>query len=261
MPKTRAHDECEIDGGDPLTDVDGNAELQPGLSSSRPVITCTSGTPYWDSVDGDEDGADPTVDPVTYVLEAAGISDPEADYGAVGRGKAASVKLSMPTPSYFEVVPANQPVSRTRAETAVFKGGTSKDVKMGKTLKYEIQLVNRDGVEVGPNPFEDSDGDQDYIVTIEKQRVLETEDGDDTLSDGSRAIVSVTQMRPDGDGKIKIVVTNPDPAAGLPNNDVLVHCHGGEGRGQQPPLGRRDRQCVGAPPDRRRASSHQPRSP
>jgi hypothetical protein len=212
-PRNSGHDECEIDGGDPLTDVDGNAELQPGLSSSLPVITCTEGTPYWYNV-GVAD-----VDPATYVLQAAGISDPEADYmlwawtGSFGDTVGADTEL-------FEVVPANQLVSRTRARTAVFSGGTSHDVKMGQTLNYEIQLVNQSGRPVGPNPFDDVDGDQDYIVTIEKQRV---EEGDDTTAvAGSRAIVSVTQMRPDDDGKFKIVVTNPDPAAGVPNDDVRV---------------------------------------
>ena len=57
-------------------------------------------------------------------------------------------------------------------------------------------------------------------MTIEKQRVQESDDSTEVA--GSRAIVSVTQMRPDDDGKIKIVVTNPDPAAGVPDYDVRV---------------------------------------
>ena len=208
------HDVCEIDGGDPVTDADGNAELQPGLEGGRPVIACTSGTPYRRHVDDDPT----TVDyPFTYVLEAAGLSDSEADYklwawtGSFGETVGADTEL-------FEVVPANQLISRTRAVTAVFTGGTSHKVRMGQTLNYEIQLVNQNGDPVGPNPFEDSDGDQDYIVTIEKQQLS----ADGTTDTDSRKLVSVTQRRPDDDGKIKIVVTNPDPAAGVPNPDVQV---------------------------------------
>ena len=189
-------DPCEIDAGDARTDVEGNVELEPGSGGSRPTITCEAGTPY--AVDGAT---------VRYRLEAAGLSDPDADYklwawmGDFGDTVNSGTDL-------FEAVPANQQDSRTDAVTAVFSGGTRNTVKMGSSLVYEIQLVDNMGRPVGPNPT----GNQDYTVTIRKR------------AEGASAVtISEVQRRsPDSDGNIRIVVTHPDSVAGADNPDFDV---------------------------------------
>ena len=206
---------CQIDGGDTRTDIYGNAILKPGLLGGRAVIVCIAGTPY----------AGETLN--TYRLEAAGIDDPAYDYklwawtGVFGDTVGSDTEL-------FEAVPANQLDERTRAVTAVFSGGTHHPaVRMGSTLVYEIQLVDDMGRPVGPNPAGDVDSDQDYMVTITKQRnVL-------TLNNATppvlvpatvqpRPTVSVTQMTPDNDGNIRIVITNPDSNIASNSADVTV---------------------------------------
>ena len=196
---------CEIDSGDDRTDIDGNADFQPGLLGGRPVITCAAGTAYANETDP------------TYRLEALGVDDPEAEYklwawtGSFGDAVDDDTEL-------FEAVPANFPDRRTRAVTALFSGGTSHpNAKMGSALIYEIQLVDFRGRPVGPNPVGDVDSAQDYIVTVEKQKLAS-----DGVTPLGQALRTVTPMTPDSDGNIKIVVTNPDSVIGQDDPDVRV---------------------------------------
>ena len=210
---------CQIDGGDTRTDIDGNAILKPGLLAGQPVIVCIAGAPY----------AGETLN--TYRLEAAGVDDPDYDYklwawqGVFGDTVGSDTEL-------FEAVPANQLERRTRAVTAVFSGGNGYHVRMGSTLVYEIQLVDYLGRPVGPNPAGDVDSDQDYMVTITKQRNVlvrvDHDDNDETplvsrpADPQPRPTVSVTQMTPDNDGNIRIVITNPDSNIARNSADVTV---------------------------------------
>ena len=200
---------CEIDGGDTRTDIDGNAILKPGLGGEPPVIACATGTAYAGETDP------------TYRLEAAGVDDPDFDYklwawtGEFGDTVGSDTEL-------FEALPANQLERRTRAVTAVFSGGTSnRAVRMGSTLVYEIQLVDYLGSPVGPNPAGDFDSDQDYIVTITKQRNVLADDGSAAPAQ-PRPTVSVTQERPDDDGNIRIAITNSDSNIAINSPDVTV---------------------------------------
>jgi hypothetical protein len=207
---------CQIDGGDTRTDIYGNATLKPGLGGSPPVIACATGTAYAGETDP------------TYRLEAAGVDDPAYDYQLwAWRGEFGDTVDS--DTELFEAVPANQLRRRTRAVTAVFSGGTHHPaVRMGSTLVYEIQLVNYLGRPVAPNPAGDVDSDQDYIVTITKQRtvLVDTDPTDDIgpvpAADQPRPTVSVTQMTPDNDGTIRIVITNPDSNIASNSPDVTV---------------------------------------
>ena len=205
-PANPGFEACEIDGGDTRTDIDGNAELKPGLGGGPAVVVCTTGTPYnLNDLRSEDD--------VSYRLEATGLADSEADFkmwawtGVFGDIVDADTDL-------VETVPANQLTRRTRAVTAVFSGGIPGpwQVKMGSTLNYEIQLVNFRGRPVGPNPAGDTDSAQDFIVTVQK-----TPAGTE-----GPLTVSVTQMSPDDDGNIKIVVANPDPEIGTPSPNVAV---------------------------------------
>jgi hypothetical protein len=189
-------DPCAIDAGDARTDVGGNVELEPGTGGGRATITCETGTAY--AVDGDV---------VKYRLEAAGLVDDEAEYklwawtGSFGDTVNSNTDL-------FEAVPANQQHARTAAVTAVFSGGTPYMAKMGSAVAYEIQLVDRMGRPVGPNPS----GNQSYTVTIQTRDV----------GTSDVTIRSVATRTPDSDGNIRIVVTNPDPVIGIDNTDVEV---------------------------------------
>ena len=86
--------------------------------------------------------------------------------------------------------------------SAVLSGGARYEVKMGRTLVYEIQLVDSMGRSVGPNPT----GNQAFIVTVAKRNLDSTGD----VVTGNRQLLSETVRTPDSDGKIRIVVTNPD---------------------------------------------------
>ena len=205
---------CAIDAGDGRTDVDGNIELMPGFGGGYATITCQTGTEYADR--------SPTMITPTYRLEAAGLINEEADYklwawtGSFGDTVDSDTQL-------FEAVPANQQHRRTAAVTAVFSGGTRYDVKMGSALVYEIQLVDREGRPVGPNPT----GNQAYNVTIQtRDRVIgQSPPAPVTLR-------SVETRTPDSDGYIRIVVTHPDPIIGDDSDpdvevSVMVERHPG----------------------------------
>ena len=196
---------CEIDAGDARTDATGNVKLQPGSGGARPTITCLAGTPYRTAVD---QYASQTS--ITYRLEAAGLVDPEAEYKAWAWTGSFGDTVDSNT-DLFEAVPANQPHPRTAAVTAVFSGGKphpNDKVKMGSSLVYQIQLVDRWGQPVGPNPS----GNQSYTVTIQTR-----DPGSSTVT-----IKSVETRTPDDDGNIRIVVRNPDPIVGIDNDDVEV---------------------------------------
>jgi len=196
-------DECTIDAGDARTDVDGNVLLKPGLGGGLPTITCQTGTPYAAETNP------------TYVLEAAGLIDPEAEYklwawaGSFGDTVDSSTDL-------FLAVPANRITGLNPAVSAVISGGTRDTVKMGRALVYEVQLVDNRGRPVGPNPT----GNQAYTVTVQKREI--TDATTDPVTTGPTRIISVDTRLPDGNGKFRIVVTNPDPVIGVDNDDVQV---------------------------------------
>ena len=195
---------CEIDAGDARTDVAGNVELQPGSGGGYATIVCQTGTAYLNE------------DDPTYRLDASGLVDPDAEYrlwawmGSFGDTVGSDTDL-------FEAVPANQQHSRTAAESAVFSGGSRYTVKMGRALIYEIQLVDYLGRPTGPNPS----GNQDFTVTVRKRAYDVDAQGAETPGSVIN-ITNVERRSPDSDGKIRIVVFNPDPVIGSNNPDFDV---------------------------------------
>ena len=195
---------CEIDAGDARTDVDGNAMFEPGTGGGRATISCAAGTPY----------AGETT--ATYRLEAAGLDDPDAEYRLWAWSGDFGDTVSDDT-ELFEAVPANQQSGRTPAVSAIFSGGSRYQLRMGSALVYEIQLADRMGRPVGPNPT----GNQDFTVTVRKRAYTIANDG--TESAGTNiTITTVERVSPDSNGHIRIVVTNPDPVIGSNNPDFDV---------------------------------------
>lgn len=195
---------CEIDAGDARTDVDGNAMFQPGSGGGRATVTCAAGTAY-----AGENSP-------TYRLDAAGLADPDAEYRLWAWSGGFGDTVNDDT-ELFEAVPANRQSARTAAVSAILKGGSRYQLRMGSALVYEIQLADRMGRPVGPNPT----GNQDFTVTVRKRAY--TIAGDGTESAGTTVTVTTVQrMSPDSDGHIRIVVTNPDPVIGSNNPDFDV---------------------------------------
>jgi hypothetical protein len=224
-PSFEGFGKCEIDLGDPQTDADGNVTMAPG-SSSGPTFACSA------------PGAAPRVAPNgrgvtsvgTYTVETAGVTDLEANYrvwawtGDLGDEIGTSTEL-------FEVGASNAQSGRRSAVAAVFSGGTAYEVRMGHTLTYKIQLVDVNGMPVGPNPG----ADHSYTVrtvtatggsatTDLSARPTFTETGDMSGLSGGTVLSNVPETRvPDSNGLIEITVRVPDPRPGPANDDASRH--------------------------------------
>ncbi len=199
-------DDCTIDIGDAETDAEGNAMLKPGSSAATPISCAATGAaPVGVTAGG------------TYSVETPGSTNPDAASGlwAWTGGFGDSIDEST---ERFEVVPAHSKTRQSTAVAAVVSGGTSFTVKMGQTLTYTIQLVDRNGKPVGPNPGADhsytvttvtaTGATANTLTTAEATSVPATPAG----VTGGTVVSNIPQTRqPDNSGKITITVRVPDP--------------------------------------------------
>ena len=119
---------CQIDQGEQVTNDDGNHVFTEIGSAGRPTMICG------------------------YTLKASGLDDPDSKYGIwAWTGEYGDI-VDRDTVRVAPESANSQSGLRTPA-SALFSGGTSYDAKMGSdTLNYTIQLLDRNGVPVGPEP-------------------------------------------------------------------------------------------------------------
>ena len=202
---------CQIDQGEQSTNEMGNHVFTEIGSAGRPTMICG------------------------YTLKASGLDDPDSKYGiwawtgeygdTVGR----DTDLTVPEP-------ANAQSGLRTPASALFSGGTSYDLKMGTdTLSYTIQLLDRNGDPVGPEP----DVNRTFSVTT---FVINLGNADgatrptnpvdlfaSTLAPAARKATET--LRPDSNGRISIRIPHPDPNGVADYADVLVVVSVGLGGG------------------------------
>ena len=208
---------CQIDQGEQSTNEMGNHVFTEIGSAGRPTMICG------------------------YTLKASGLDDPDSKYGiwawtgehgdTVGR----DTDLTAPEP-------ANAQSGLRTPASALFSGGTSYDAKMGSdTLNYTIQLLDRNGDPVGPEP----DVNRTFSVTTYvlnlgnadgAPRPTTTVDlASNTLAPTARKATET--MRPDSNGRIPIRIPHPDPNGPTADfADVLVVVTVELGGGAEPGL-------------------------
>ncbi len=213
---------CEIDLGDPETDADGNVTMSPG-SSSGPTFECATAGAAPRSADRG------VAAHKTYTVETPGVTDLDANYrlwawtGEVGDEIGANTEL-------VEVGPSNAQTRRSAAVAAVFDGGTNYKVRMGQTLTYTIQLVDRYGEPVGPNPG----ANHAYNVRIRAvtggsvapilnpAAFIADSSPTGLAAGGTYLFDNAETMTPDRNGLITIPVRVPDPHPVTDNADAAV---------------------------------------
>ena len=119
---------CQIDQGEQRTDDYGNHVFTEIGSAGRPTTICG------------------------YTLKSSGLDDPDSKYGIwawtgdYGDTVDRDTDLTVPES-------ANAQTGLRTPASALFSGGTDYQLKMGTdTLNYTIQLLDRNGAPVGPEP-------------------------------------------------------------------------------------------------------------
>ena len=188
---------CRIDSGEQQTDKMGNHVFTQIGSAGRPTQICG------------------------YTLKASGLDDPDSKYGIWAWTGDYGDIVGRDT-DLVEPGSANSQTGLRTPASAVFSGGTKYDLKMGTdTLAYTIQLLDRNGNPVGPEP----DVNRTFSVTTYVIALDDRTTGIDlstgTLSPTARKATET--MTPDSNGRISIRIPHPDPDG--PNSDhadVLV---------------------------------------
>ena len=205
---------CQIDHGDETTDDHGNAVFGVGAGSrDQGDVACSNGIPY------------------TFPagLRDAALRDLSGDFtvwvwsGALGDIVEADTAL-------FEPVPAKVTRPPATAVNAVVSGGTSRHVKMGRTLTYTVQLVDSNGGPVAP--FEEGEHAFTAVVVTTRQRIdagVHIEDDPGTVENEALDLSTDTARLgfsrpfvPDRFGRFTVTVRNPDPTPSTDDRDVWV---------------------------------------
>ena len=193
---------CQIDQGEQRTGDMGNHVFTEIGSAGRPTMICG------------------------YTLTASGLDDPDSKYGiwawtgeygdTVGRDTVRTVPE-----------PANMQTGLRTPASALFSGGTSYDLKMGSdALSYTIQLLDRSGAPVGPEPdVNRTFSVTTYVISLGNagpaERPTEAVDlSGSTLAPAARKATET--MTPDSNGRIAIRIPHPDPNGRADYADVLV---------------------------------------
>ena len=192
---------CQIDQGEQQTGKTGNHVFTEIGSAGRPTMICG------------------------HTLEASGIDDPDSKYGIWAwtgeHGDTVGNDTVRAVPE-----PANTPSALSTPASALFSGGTNYNLKMGSDkLNYTIQLLDRDGDPVGPEP----DMNRSFDVTTYVINVGGAE-GVDRLTTVNlvtglllpAARKATETIRPDSNGRIAISLPHPDPNGSADYADVLV---------------------------------------
>ena len=189
---------CQIDAGEQQTDDDGNHVFNEIGSAGRPTQICG------------------------YTLMASGLDDPDAKYGIwawtgeYGDTVGSDTALTVPEP-------ANSQTGLRTPASALFSGGTSNDLKMGTdTLSFTIQLLDRNGNPVGPEPdVNRTFSVTTYVIDVDRSSAVTVDLGTGQLTPTARKATET--MAPDRNGRISIRIPHPDPnGPNADNSDVLV---------------------------------------
>ena len=189
---------CRIDSGEQQTDKSGNHVFTQIGSAGRPTQICG------------------------YTLKASGLDDPDSKYGIwAWTGDYGDIVDS----DTDLVVPgsANAQTGLRTPASALFSGGTKYDLKMGTdTLSYTIQLLDRNGDPVGPEPdVNRTFSVTTYVINVDRTSPDTVDLTGETLSPTAR---KATETRtPDRNGRISIRIPHPDPDGPASDySDVLV---------------------------------------
>ncbi len=193
---------CQIDQGEQRTDDNGNHVFTEIGSAGRPTQVCG------------------------YTLKASGLDDPDSKYG-----------IWAWTGEFGDIVdrdtvrvspePANSQTGLRTPASALFSGGTKSDLKMGSdTLSYTIQLLDKNGNPVGPEPdVNRTFSVTTYVVTVETTAGTREARDLTSVTLAPTARKATETMRPDSNGRIvigPIPLRDPNPAATSDDLDVLV---------------------------------------